>query len=425
MPNATITYHLTDAGQRAALAAGKNAEWSQSIIIEVPTDALDLFEVRYDGALQSRSLDGGADAPFDPQTDAADILSRLRAQDAAKREREQQRKAEEERQAAELRAKAIAIIAGDDRNTLADVRCEPDRVVVFGGYTGGVYTPSVTLRADDADPAVAERVREFIAAHDAAVAARVAEESAKAAQQKLLDSLPPTPVIRTAELQPDGRYAFEVPTHAGQDWAKRLDSVDPAQSNGMAFEGPWLKTGTQTVLALGDIVVGGGKEWSGSRKHGEWKKTRDTYVVTPAGLYLAKDNTPVTASNLLAMDPAERIEAVLTRRVEVCDRQLAAIAALDMAEYADVADEVAARRAAWETERARIQAALEQENAEPALTELSTVDSAAALIVAAGYKALAAVHHPDKGGDTATMALINEARAQLRELLALAGKAAQ
>jgi hypothetical protein len=53
------------------------------------------------------------------------------------------------------------------------------------------------------------------------------------------------------------------------------------------------------------------------------------------------------------------------------------------------------------------------------VSAFSTVDSAAKAIIDAGFKALAKVHHPDLGGNTATMSSLTETRRQLKQMLEL------
>jgi hypothetical protein len=54
------------------------------------------------------------------------------------------------------------------------------------------------------------------------------------------------------------------------------------------------------------------------------------------------------------------------------------------------------------------------------LAKFDDVDSAAAAIVAAGYRELAKRHHPDAGGTHMAMSLLTQAKSQLQKILELA-----
>lgn len=57
---------------------------------------------------------------------------------------------------------------------------------------------------------------------------------------------------------------------------------------------------------------------------------------------------------------------------------------------------------------------LEKEERQPPIT---TVDTAVDSIVQEGYRALARAYHPDLGGSTETMMILNRAKKELRQLL--------
>ena len=61
--------------------------------------------------------------------------------------------------------------------------------------------------------------------------------------------------------------------------------------------------------------------------------------------------------------------------------------------------------------------ALAAATAEPAMTDVA---QAAAAIISAGFRALAAKHHPDQGGSIEVMSLLNQARESLSEILKMA-----
>ena len=54
---------------------------------------------------------------------------------------------------------------------------------------------------------------------------------------------------------------------------------------------------------------------------------------------------------------------------------------------------------------------------ESAPEPITNIDSAVSNIIKAGYRALAMSHHPDLGGDTNTMVILNKAKKELIELL--------
>ena len=219
----------------------------------------------------------------------------------------------------------------------------------------------------------------------------------------------------------DGTFSFACPTSAGDSaWAKHLQSVDRGAKDGYCFEGPWLRAGNEETLAAGELIICGSKRWSGSKRSGAWEYSKELYVVTPAGLIKIADDDECKAIAIkkLAQDSAERVEKSLKARAKTAGEKIEALKALGRTEYEDEIADIDGRIAAWQG----VVEACEKALAGPMADEkICDIDSAAAAVVAAGYKALAKLHHPDAGGSDATMALLSAARAQLKDMLKLAG----
>ncbi|HEV2446833.1 MAG TPA: hypothetical protein VGS58_12970 [Candidatus Sulfopaludibacter sp.] len=423
MPTATITYYLTQDGQKAAIAAGLPGNHDQTISVEVgPTD-LDLFTVSGSGAL-SAQINERFDAPLTTET----ALPALRAYRLSQAEYAAERKAaaEAERTAraareAEERAAAVKRLReAVETGVIPPHWCrQPGRIEVCA-FAGGL---SHTLRPSDTDEDAAALVVAALALHKSAVDAANAAAAVEKQHAELVKSLPVMPAMRPAAVTPSGEYAITVPNLGEGAWAKRVDSVDSTETDGTAFEGAWLRCGTQTALSEGDVIVAGSKKWAGSRHRGEFVKTRNLYLVSRAGLVQTSPNTPAHAAELLAMDPQERIQAVCANRLAQIDERLAELVAAEA--RSDVPEQfraefdaaISERRETWSAHRTALASALESLTAP---LPINTVEAAAAAIISAGYKALSLAHHPDKGGDARIMALLTDARNQLRELLTLA-----
>lgn len=417
MPTATVKYTLSPAGQKAALIAGMDAKADQIATIDVPADAVELFTISQDGNLRAEAQTaakwgnyGWLRHQFDAPQTGAEIIAFLRDREAARAivtaEREQSARAKAEIDAqseTDRRARAIRMLR--DRTEMA-------AWTIYSNIVG-ISVDGKRLEFKDSDPECGADVAAVIAEKKAAE-----EIAAKhAANLAALPSLPtkyPEPT-----LQVDGSFATKIPFPQGDNWSKKISSIDLGQQNGMAFEGPWLKCGATCTLALGDVVVTGGKWWEGSRRGGGYQKSRDLYVATAVGLLPVGGNTAAIAAELLTLTPEERVIRVITRQLATCDNILAKFAAIDPESLADVNEEATVRLAAWTQLKTRTEAALVQASEEPAIED---IPAAAAAIIAAGYKALSLTHHPDRGGNTATMALLTEARGQLRELLAMASE---
>jgi hypothetical protein len=430
--NATITYTLSTEGQRAALAAGLAATTSQTAVIEVPAEALDLFAISNSGALSADLREGAVRSrhwntswdyvAFDALLTAEAAISFLRARVegraailAAEAVANSAKKAEEAEKAIAQRLADILTLKVAITNDNLDGLTIYSRTVRVGqgGYAGREYSD------DDAkDAEIAPLVREIIEIQAERDAKRKAKEAAEAALQSLIDSIPAAPPERPVTLQADGRFSVVVPDppHSGE-WGKHVTSVDAAGQNGTAFDGPWLKCGVSTVLAAGEMIVVGSKWYEGSRKNGVTKKTRDIYLVTPAGLIGLLDNSPAKGAELLTKDPSERVMLAMEAALKGAEVRISKFDALDAEAYAPVAETVATRRAAWVARKAALEAAIERASAPLPITNVA---EAAAAIIGAGYKALAAINHPDRGGSAVVMGLLTDARNQLREILALA-----
>lgn len=411
---ASIDYRLSSPGQKAALAAGVPAQENHSVDIEIDAADVHFFNVDRSGSLSlDLSTEGGrerryvgssrwSDVLFDAPLTAKDILSFLHEREIARAaveseeariavEKEQQETAQREAALAELRAK-LADPAWHVRSNEYYLR--------FG---------DVSLHPSDPEPEIQEafRRRDVFAAAERLMAAH-------------LKDLPPKPVVRPTTFNASGEYSFTCPSsNKEKDWAKHVESIDASQSNGYAFVGPWLKPRATESLAAGELIVVGGSEWQGSRKRGSYVHVRHLYVVTSAGLcwVVSGDGTKAEAKALLALDPAERIEKVIAAAVTQCDESIGKCDSLDKVEYADISEDIVTVRAAWVERREAWIKASETATPDDRITD---IDSAAAAIIAAGFKALSKTHHPDAGGSNETMALLSQARAQLRELLKMA-----
>ena len=421
---ASVAYSLSSAGQRAALAAGLSGSANQTTEIEVFNGDLELFSVSAKGELSADCHQGGApkfpwgwrDYSFDVVPTPADLIAflrdriRLRAEaEAAEAARKVEKEQKEADERAVMIASALAVIASATATDVpAGLRACATHISVQG--------LNQSLMATDY-PAVAEFCARWKVEQDL--------DAAYEAALKIVDAAALAPSIKpaTASATTVGQYSVVVP-NCGRTvenaWAKLLSSVNIAGQGGYAYEGFWLTCDATTNRAEGDIIVVGGKNWEGSRKRGSYTHYLTAYVVTRVGLIKLPRSQKQDVSDALDMPAAARIEFVLNALTERCSAQIAALDALDRAAMAVVVDEIDSRRAAWLEVKARCESALSGGAGDEKITD---IDSAAAAIVAAGFKALAIAHHPDKGGDAATMALINSARKQLVELLKLAAQA--
>lgn len=314
------------------------------------------------------------------------------------------------KQAAALSARARLLAAVKAANAAGTVAIAGYYVYDHEVATSGGYS---SMRVSDTeDPEVA-----------AVCSRKRAERAASQAKEARLEQLPAKPVDYPATTTLDGTYLFDVPSgHYGDAWAKHVTNIDPAGRGGFALEGRWLRE--KAALPIGEVVVVGSKTWSGSRRSGEWLYDVAVYVATPANLCRvwrgdSTDQAVAKCRALLDQSATERVAEALAARLATCDKHLATLAGLDPAEYAGEAEVIAECASAWQTLRDRLQAALDGGAGDERICD---VDSAAAAIVAAGYRALAQEHHPDHGGSHETMAHLNEAKRQLRELLKLASE---
>lgn len=428
---ATVDYHLSSSGQKAALAAGLSATASQKAEIEVSNGDLQLFEISSNGSLSAdatksaiRDWSGSSwqAHAFDVPPSPADLVDFLR-QRVVERERvvaaeaqvkEQKRIEEEQKRAQRELQKQAEIAAMHARIVAANEQGVDDGLNVS---SNGVGVADCRLTVGEY-PAAAEFA--------ARVKAQAEVDGAKKLRIAAINAAAPHRAARQTTPTADGKWRFTCPSSTlDGDWAKRVVSVDTAQKGGYALEGTWLKANDEFALPAGEIIVVGGKEWEGSKRHGGYVREATIYVITPAGVrHMGKwsKTEPAVAkvTELLALTPAERCRIGIERAIALCEKNLAALYALDRTTYAEeFSAEIEPRIAEWtelkqECERALLGGAGDE--------KITDVDSAAAAIVAAGFRALAEKHHPDKGGEQNTFILVAEAKKQLVELLKLAAQ---
>jgi hypothetical protein len=432
---ATIKYRLSESGQKAALLAKKGGNAERTEVVEVPDDAIDLFKVNSAGELTADLTEGSArnvggwgwtSVWFDRILTASDTIAFLR-------DRLKNRAAVEVAEAAEKAAKDAEKAAADKARRVADIEvirtaAESDEIpetmqregqtirvgVKRDGYFGLQNLNAYSADDPECGPDV-QRIIDIMQAKQDRINAEKATEEARTA---LRARIPGAPVIHSATINPDGKIAATIPASPkGDGWAKHVTSVNTTQRNGMAFEGQWMDQGSTYNLDAGDLVVIGAKWYEGSRRNGEYKKSRALYIVTPAGCMTLSDNSPEAAAEALKQTPQERVIGALTRKLGVCDDYIARLTACQTPEFAELADMVTERIYSWTALKGNVEAALAAAAAEPAIT---TIEAAAAAIVSMGYRELSKRHHPDAGGTTDEMALINQARTALTELLKLA-----
>lgn len=325
-----------------------------------------------------------------------------------------QAKSAAEAAAMEKTAREVLLANASDYPRFSRIKAHPDENLVRVRAEVG-FNHVTVLTPTDPDPAISAAVRSVLD-RAAEIDRERAEQSARAA---LLDSLPGAPQQMRASVTPDGRIVAEIPpTPYADNWSKIVTDVNARAANGMAFEGVWAKVGADAAVPPGAIVVSGSKEWQGSRRAGSYVKSRGLYVLCQAGYIPLKSNEAAEAARYLAMTEQERIVAAATERLDTAAAKIDKLrpAAADPT-FAAVADEIGKRLEAWETLRAALQSAVAAATAEPAITDAM---QAALAIVSAGYRALAAKHHPDQGGDAATMMILNEAREALMVIVKMA-----
>lgn len=402
---ATITYALDDVGRKALLIAGGDGKAEQSATIEIAPGDVDLMDLTSDGSLSAdarrgtvQDWSGWSLYYFSAPPTDGELIDFLRTRKVQRAEGEAEQKAKSEAATALARDKAILEL----RQALA---------------AGTIIEPSQTLNADDPEcgPDVARML--------ALAAAERDRKAGAEARLKAIKAVASIPYSYGVAPLADGTCQFTCPTSSGDSpWAKHLQSVDSGARNGYAFEGPWLRVGSEEVLTAGELVICGSKSWSGSKRRGEWQYNKELYIVTAAGLIKIADDDEcrATAVKKLAQEVGERLKKSLNYRAKIAREKAAALQAFDRTLYAGELAEIDKRVSAWQVVAAECEKALSVPMSDEAITD---IDSAAAAIVAAGYKALAKIHHPDAGmtGSDATMALLSGARAQLRDILKLAG----
>lgn len=257
--NAQITYHLSEIGQRAALATGLDGAEQQTITVEVGADDLCLFGVAADGKLAAAEIA----APYwrdlkTPRFDA--VLTSPGAIHALR--------AWQETVAAAGAAKARR--AADDAAIEAAARAQQ-----IEAMRQLVATDPDAVRDSDAQYPAAD----FDDALKTALCAIWSERTARAAR---LESLPGVPRVLTALDAPD--------KDAG--WSKVLNSIDPTAVNGYGYHGEW-----GTSAQIGEVVLIVRKSWQGSRKRGQWVYDAEAYVRGPRAYHCARDAAGAIIAN--------------------------------------------------------------------------------------------------------------------------------
>lgn len=423
----TITFNLNEQGQRALLAAGGDGKTHQQSTFDINNGDLALFKIASDGSLVSRSASetavrntwggGWKEYTWDNMPSPADLLVYLRKLDADREVLYAQERAENEAKAtseAQEKERKIQVALEEVRAILDGTRKDSLR----GYYTDREYVSDAdccTVKADTYD-----EVAQLCARRKAERETR----EQKDARLKKIREAAEYANIRPTTLGTDGKYTFECPDASTEKtWAKHLFDIDDSQRGGFAFVGDWMTPQSRYSLPLGDLIVVGGKEWSGSRKHGEWVVECHLYIVTPAGLRQKASNTNqaiTVAKKLFAQSIDERIKDTLEAVIKTCDEKITNLAALDKSEFAAELEKISKRAASWSELKALCKKALAGGAGDAKITD---IDSAAQAIISAGFRELSKVHHPDAGGPAETMVLLNQAKAQLREMLKLAGEA--
>jgi hypothetical protein len=404
---AKVKIRLSEDGQKDALARGLPAEREQEIAVQVENGDIKYFSVDSKGALSlnliycaslERRYDNWRDQEWSVYPSAGDVLNFLRERAAKRAEIEARERADkEEKEAAE---KASREGAYQKFCALSETEQEEkllyDTQVVVDGQT--LYSTQF--------PAVA-----------AAAERRAKRRAADKERATRLNKIPRAPrADRGVKLAADGQFEFAVPSGSYEkSWAKHVTSVDGSKRGGYAIEGPWLTCSDTLRRSAGEMIAVGSKEWRGSRKRGGFETELNLYVVTPAGLIFDRQNNETTrAADLLSLTAEERVQQALTAEAEHAQSKIDALLALDRAEFMEEISVIDERLAAWREKKSAIERALVGVDAESNIVD---IDSAAAAIVAAGYRELAKRHHPDAGGSTEAMALINAAKKQLVEIL--------
>jgi hypothetical protein len=422
---ATITYYLNEAGQKASLMTGGDGKQVQTITAEITNGHIDLFHIS-DGKL-SASCSQGAEKSgawgwkehyFSAVPTVDEILAFLRVRITKRKEVEaaeaQAKLEKDEREKTEAATRRQAAITLLNEALVSGKVLQPS----YPSYQFlDIGSPSSRLQSTDAD--CGEAVTHMLA-RATAERERIAGHEVRMKAIKAIGRA----TLRTATALPDGLYQFEVPTSIGEDWGKHVQAVDASAKEGYAFIGSWLKTGTNAILHAGDLVLVGGKVWTGSRKRGEWSYEKKLYIVTPSGLRFICENSAAKAKAIeyLAMPVDKRVSTITKKVLANCADHIASFEALDRTEYADEVSEIDERIAGWRAlqtacEATEIPAAPEPEpEPEPAPKrayrfddEITDLASAADAIIAAGVKSLKRKY---KDNDLVTL-LLDQAKSKL------------
>jgi hypothetical protein len=429
MAKATISYLLSAEGQKAAIASELSAAREQTSEVDVSNGDLALFDVDKEGNLSASAEQGWErintwssswkEYAFDVPPSQDDLLIFLR-QRVTERVRVEQEEivTKEAKRLEEETKKQSAIEFMLARIQSANAQGIEDGLTLYPkiSYEDGTYYDCVGTSDCELSVNQYQAAAEFATR----VHARKDAEEEKAARLKAIkDAAPRRAKGRDVTPAEDGKLLFTCPdsTLPGE-WAKHVISVDPEQKGGYALEGPWLKVNEQFTLTAGDIIVVGGKEWQGSKRRGSFIYESAVYIITTTGVRSMgrwdKTAAAVTkVASLLKMTPKERCKIALEKAIAIANKYLVALGELDPTVYADeYADEIETRISEW-TEL--------QQECERALTNkgkggtIKSVSDMAADIIAEGFRVLAEQHQTS--GDTASLALLNEARNTLIKFL--------
>lgn len=441
---ATITYNLSEAGQKASLIAGGDGKSQQTVSIEITPEQVDLFDIN-NGTLSADCRKGAtrSGSSWEPWRShefatiptAEELVGFLVARSSqrqiveAEEAREKAEKAERDKQEAAI--KRTAAIA-----TLTEALTSG--TVIQPSWHTNRYLNIDGVQLSDTDADSVEPVSLMLARAEIARSQAALHEE----HMKAIKAIASVAKIRPTTPLPNNQYAFDVPSSGmrEKDWAKHVSDVDTSKTGGYAFSGSWLTVGKTEELPNGSLVLVGGSQWEGSRKRGETVYKSLLYLVTPAGLRLidsGTDEAKKEAAKYLALDPDARVQKLLKKVAKDAAEAIAKFDALDATEYHAEAEEILTRRTSWAELQTLCETALagglryrapEGEEPEPEpepvtplkptrayhldepITDMLT---AADAIIAAGYKSLARKHK-----DSAEiMEALRQAKQQLQAAL--------
>jgi hypothetical protein len=428
---AKVTYKLSSAGQKAALAAGLTATASQEVEIEITNEDLDLFSVSASGSLSASAEQGwvrpwaGATSwdsySFDAPPSPEELLAfmRQRVQNRARVEaieaeaKEAKRIEEETRRQAAREAMLARIVLANEQGITDNLTVFHKRALVDNVYTDAVGTNDCFLSVVEYPEAA-----EFASR----VTKQAETQAAKEARIRAIkEAAPHVAQGREVTLQPGGKLLFTCPDSTLKgEWAKHVTSVNKGEKGGYALEGEWLKVNQQFALEAGEVVVVGGKEWQGSKRRGSFIYEAAVYVITTAGVrHLGtwdKTGPAVTkVGELLDMTPEERCRVAIEKAIAAAEKRLAALDALDRTTYAEeYEEEIAPRIAEWSKLKRNCEQVLMGGMGDQKIT---SVDGAASAIIEEGFRVLTEQYSAEQGGDRDALILIAEAKKLLESFI--------